>query len=77
MRKYVNIVGVGERRTSKRGWEYVPLSFTYEDRFTNGLKAATCNVGVDALAGYNPAIGDNVEMVMHESNFSLFVDAVL
>lgn len=77
MRKYINIVGVGEQRTSKKGWEYVPLSFTYEDRFINGVKAAHVNVGVDCLRGYRPAVGDTLEIVMHESNYQVYVDVVL
>lgn len=77
MRKFVNVVGVGDKRTSKKGWEYVPVAFTYEDKFIHGVKAATVNISSDVLAGYTPAIGDTLEFVMHESNFSLFVDAVL
>ncbi len=77
MRKYVNVVGVGEKRTSKKGWEYVPISFTYDDPYIRGVKAVTANVGVDVLDGCNPIVGDTLEFVMHESNFSLFVDAVL
>lgn len=77
MRKYVNVVGVGEKRKSKKGWEYVPIAFTYDDKYINGLKAATVNVGTDVLGDDIPLVGDTLEFVMHESNFQLFVDAVL
>lgn len=77
MRKFVNVVGVGDERTSKKGWKYTPVAFTYEDKFIRGQKAATVNVGADILNGYVPQVGDTLELVMHEANFSLFVDAVL
>lgn len=77
MRKYVNVVGVGEIRKSKKGWEYVPIAFTYDDKYINGLKAATVNVGTDVLGDDIPLVGDTLEFVMRESNFQLFVDAVL
>lgn len=77
MRKYVNVVGVGEKRKSKKDWEYVPIAFTYDDKYINGLKAATVNVGTDVLGDDIPLIGDTLEFVMHESNFQLYVDAVL
>lgn len=77
MRKFVNVIGVGEQRTSKKGWNYVPIAFTYEDQFIHGLKAATVNVGLDVLDKDIPLVGDTLEFVMHEANFSLFVDAVL
>ena len=77
MRKYVEVVGVGEKRTSKKGWEYVPLSFTFEDKSVHGVKAAHVNVGTDILGNDVPIVGDTLEFVMHESNFQLYVDAVL
>ena len=77
MRKYVEVVGVGEKRESKKGWKYVPLSFTFEDSHIRGVKAATVNVGIDVLGDDVPVVGDTLEFVMHESNFQLYVDAVL
>lgn len=77
MRKTIDVIGVGEKRTSKKGWEYIPISFTYEDKLISGLRSATVNVGTDVLEGCKPMVGDTLEFVMHESNFSLFVDAVL
>lgn len=77
MRKYVDVVGVGKKRTSKAGREYYPVAFTYEDKFISGVKAATVNFFTDSLGGYVPCVGDTVDVVMHESNFNLFIDAVL
>lgn len=77
MRKYVNVVGVGEKRVSKKGWEYIPVSFTYEDARIRGMKAAHVNIGTDVLQDYAPTVGDTMDVVLHESNFNLVIDAVL
>jgi hypothetical protein len=84
MRKYINIVGVGNRmagtgKSSGKPYDFTPVAFTYDDKFTTGLKAATVNINADSLAGYVPAIGDSVEVVMHEDYKSgrVFIDAVL
>lgn len=80
MRKFVKVVGVGEKRVSKKGWHYLPLSFLYEDYRVKGEKAVTVNVGVDALGEYKDfpfAPGNEVDCYMHESNFNIFVDDVV
>lgn len=83
MRKVITIVGVGDRRqgTSAKGREYdfTPVSFTYEMPWTQGLRAATCNVSQDAMPGYTPCIGDEVEVVMREDyrTGAVYVDAIL
>lgn len=70
-RKIINIVGVGNRiaGTSAKGnpYDFTPISFTYEDRYTNGLKAANCNLQADCCPqGYSPCIGESVEVFMRE-----------
>lgn len=84
MRKYINIVGVGNRmagtgKNSGKPYDFTPVAFTYDDCFTAGLKAATVNINADSLAGYVPAVGDSVEVVMREDYKSgrVYVDAVL
>lgn len=84
MRKYINIVGVGNRmsgtgKNSGKPYDFTPVAFTYDDRFTAGLKAATVNINQDAMGGYTPAVGDTVEVVMREDYKSgrVYVDAVL
>ena len=84
MRKYINIVGVGRRmsgtgKNSGKPYDFTPVSFTYDDSYTTGLKAATVNISADCLSGYDPHIGECVEVVMHEDFKSgrIFVDAVL
>ena len=84
MRKYINIVGVGNRmagtgKSSGKPYDFTPVAFTYDDKFTAGLKAATVNINADSLAGYVPAIGDSVEVVMREDYKTgrVYIDAVL
>lgn len=84
MRKYINIVGVGNRmagtgKSSGKPYDFTPVAFTYDDKLTTGLKAATANINADSLAGYVPAIGDSVEVVMREDYKTgrVFIDAVL
>ena len=80
MRKVVKVVGVGELRTSKKGWLYRPLSVTYDDPYMKGEKAVTVNVGSDALGDFVNfpfAPGNEMECYMHEANFSLFIDDVI
>lgn len=84
MRKHINIVGVGKRmsgtgKTSGKPYDFTPVSFTYDDSFIAGVKAATVNINADAMAGYVPNIGDTVEVVMREDfkTGRVYVDAVL
>lgn len=84
MRKYINIVGVGNRmagtgKNSGKPYDFTPVSFTYDDRFITGVKSATVNISQDAMGEYIPAVGDTVEVVMREDfkTGRVFVDAVL
>lgn len=84
MRKYINIVGVGKRmagtgKNSGKRYDFTPVSFTYEDPHTSGLKAASCNINQAELGDYTPAVGDTVEAVFREDFRSgrIYVDAIL
>lgn len=84
MRKHINIVGVGRRmagvgKTSNNPYDFTPVSFTYEDSRTNGVKAATCNINQTDMGSYTPCVGDVVEVVMREDFRSgkVYVDAVI
>lgn len=84
MRKYINIVGVGNRmsgtgKTSGKPYDFTPVAFTYDDRFIAGVKAATVNINQDAMGSYTPSVGDCVEVVMREDYKSgrVYVDVVL
>ena len=84
MRKNITIMGVGKRMTgtgknSGRPYDFTPVSFTYDDQFTQGVKCAHVNINAAELGGYVPAIGDVVEVVMREDYKTgrVYVDAVL
>ena len=84
MRKYINIVGVGNRMTgtgknSGKPYDFTPVAFTYDDRLITGVKCATVNIGQDSLGDYVPSVGDTVEVVIREDYKTgrVFVDAVL
>lgn len=84
MKKYINIVGVGNRmagvgKNSGKAYDFTPVAFTYDDHFITGLKCATVNISADCLSGYVPAVGDTVEAVMHEDfrTGRVYVDAIL
>lgn len=81
MKATINICGVGERRTgtSKAGnsYDFIPLSFTYADCHTEGLKAATVNVDMGCLPNGIPFVGQDVEAIMYEQGFRLHIAAIL
>lgn len=82
MKKVITIVGVGSRRTgvspkSGRGYDFTPVSFTYEDQLFDGVKAETVNVDQTALGDFIPKIGDQIEVVMHVANYRTYIDAVI
>lgn len=84
MRKFINVVGVGLRKTgvakNGRNYDFVPVSFTYEDDYkqTDGLLAETVNVSgpmFESAAPIQP--GDTLDVVMHTANYRIFIDAIL
>ena len=82
MRTNIKIVGLGKRMigTSKTGKEYdfTPVSFTYPDGYTTGVKAVTCNVSgdmIDAVGGLQ--IDTEYDAVIHTVNRNTYVDAIL
>lgn len=82
MKKIITIVGVGNRRSgtstkSGKGYDFTPISFTYEDEMVTGVRAETVNVDQSSLGEYVPAVGDQVEAVMHVANYRTFIDAII
>lgn len=84
MRKYITIIGVGRRmagvgKNSGKNYDFTPISFTYQDDRTAGLKAATCNVNQADMGGYTPVCDDELEVVMREDfrTGKVYIDAIL
>lgn len=84
MRTYITIVGVGERmtgtsKTSGRNYDFVPVSFTYDDPYnsTRGQLAETVNVPGNMAEPAQLTPGDVLDVVMHKQNYRLVIDAIL
>lgn len=83
MRTKIKIVGLGDRRKgvspkNNRAYDFVPVSFVYEDKFMNGLKAATSNIGgemLDAVGGVK--LNEEREIFYHTYNNAVVVDGIL
>lgn len=71
MRKIINIVGVGDRKQgiskSNKPYDFTPISFTFEDPYMTGLKAANTLLWQNCCPdGYTPCVGESVEVFMRE-----------
>lgn len=81
MRATVEIVGIGKRRagTSKRGnaYDMIPLSFTYPARDTEGVCAVTVMCDGYEYDRSGVKVGDVREVIMHEQNYRLTLDAIM
>ena len=85
MRKYINIIGVGERKAgtakaSGKPYDFTPVAFTFEDAHISGVKAATVNISQNCMpVGYSPAVGDTVEVFLREDYKTgrLFIDGII
>lgn len=84
MRNAIQIVGLGNRMTGTssktgRAYDFQSISFTYPDKFTTGVKAATASVNgpdIDALPG-GLMIGREYDAVYHTSGNAIYIDAIL
>ena len=85
MRKYINIIGVGNRmsgtaKNSGKPYDFTPVSFTYEDGFITGVKCAHVNIAQNCMpSDYKPAVGDTVEAFVREDfkTGRVYVDGIL
>ena len=74
MRKTIQIVGVGERKTgvSKRNgkeYDFTEFAFTYEDGFFRGHKAEVCAFDQTMIADKTIGVGDILDVEMFTINF--------
>lgn len=81
MRCNVRVVGIGQRRTGTgkngRSYDFVPVSIEYMDPNFSGFKADTVNITGDMFVKADVQVNDDLDVVMHEQNFRLQVDAIL
>lgn len=82
-RANINIVGFGERKKgvsekTKKSYDFQPVSFVYDDKWTTGQKAATANISgpdVDAIGGLY--VGQTLDAVFHSFNNAIVIDAII
>lgn len=83
MRAFMKVVGMGQRKQgvsakTNKSYDFQPVSFTYIDTYTTGLKACTCNVsGADIDSHNGLMIGEEYDVVFHNYNGGVVVDAIL
>ena len=81
MRKDIQIVGIGSRRTgtTKKGdpFDFIPVSITFEDARYSGHRAETVNMDGGDFDRCRPVVGEVYDAVMHEQNFKVYLDAIL
>lgn len=83
MRAKMKIVGLGERKSgvspkNNKPYDFIPVSFVYPDKLTEGVKAATANVGydmVEAVGGIE--LNQEREMFYHTYNNNIVIDGIL
>ena len=82
MRTNITIVGVGNRtagisRKTNQAYDFTPIAFTFSDGRIAGERACTVNVSADVLGNIQPKVGDTYDAVLHQSNFQIYLDAIL
>lgn len=82
MRKQVQILGVGSRKTgvSKRkgnAYDFLEVAIGYDCPGFSGLKCEVVGIDTDMLGGRPVAPGDTLDLIFHQANFKTYVDAVL
>lgn len=83
MRAKMKIVGLGERKSgvsqkNNKPYDFIPVSFVFPDKYTEGFKAATSNVSydmVEAVGGLK--IDAEHEMFYHTYNKAIVIDGIL
>lgn len=82
MRKTVQIMGVGQRKSgiSKRNgkpYDFMEISIGYESPGFSGLRCEVVAVDAFVIGERVLAPGDVVDIILHQYNFRTIVDAIL
>lgn len=82
MRKFVEVIGVGPRKSGvakKSGakYDFTEVSIAYEDDRFQGRKCETIAIDTSLIGGQSVAPGDVLDLVFHQANFKTYVDAIL
>ena len=82
MRTYVEVLGVGQRKcgVAKRSgnkYDFTEVSVAYDAPGFQGRKCETIVFDAAVVGDRHIAPGEVLDVVMHQSNFKTYVDAVL
>lgn len=82
MRKNVQVIGVGQRKSglgkkSGKKYDFTEFAIGYECDGFHGMKCETIAIDADIIGDRVIAPGDTLDMVFHQSNFKTYVDAIL
>lgn len=82
MRKICQVYGVGERKNgvgkrSGKKYDFTEYSIGYEQDGFAGVKCETVAIDAETIGDRVIAVGDAIELVMHQSNFKTYVDAII
>lgn len=82
MRKTVQIMGVGSRKTgiskrTQKPYDFTEISIGYDSPDFFGQRCETVAVDASLLNGVALAPGEVIDIVCHEYNFKLVIDAIL
>lgn len=80
VRANVTIVGCGERKSGngKKGpYDFVPVAFTYEDKYMEGVNVGTANLDGAVFEQYGVRPGVSLEVFLYFKDYRANIAAVL
>lgn len=83
MRTKIKVVGIGNRmsgvsKKNGKAYDFLPVSFVYQDPNFNGFRAATANIDGPMLDAVGMVkVDDQREIFYHTWNNNIVVDGIL
>ena len=82
MRKTVQIIGVGQRKSGNakktgKPYDFQEISIGYESSGYSGLRCETIGIDSNLIGDRQLVPGDVVDIVCHQFNFKTYIDAIL
>lgn len=82
MRKFVQVIGVGQRKAglakkSGKKYDFTEYGIAYEADGFHGMKCETVAIDTALIGDRVIAVGEVLDMVFHQANFKTYVDAIL
>ena len=82
MRMLCNVYGVGQRKNgvgkkSGKAYDFTEISIGYQETGFAGEKCETVAIDAGLIGDRKIAVGDTIDVVMHQANFKTYIDAIL